>query len=40
MTLLPICLVKVRNSDAAFDSKYVEYCEAWQKGYMPPNFAR
>jgi hypothetical protein len=40
MTLLPICLVKVRNSDAAFDNKYVEYCEAWQKGYMPPNIAR
>lgn len=37
MTLLPICLVKVRNSDAVFDSKYAEYCDAWQKGYMPPN---
>ena len=37
MTLLPICLVKVRNSDAVFDSKYAEYCEAWQKGFMPPN---
>jgi hypothetical protein len=40
MTLLPICLVKVRNSDAVFDSKYLEYCEAWQKGYMPPDMAR
>ena len=40
MTLLPICLVKVHNSDAIFDSKYVEYCEAWQKGYMPPDLAR
>lgn len=40
MTLLPICLVKVRNSDAVFDSKYVEYCEAWQKGLMPPNMAQ
>ncbi len=39
MTLLPICLVKVQNSDAAFDSKYVEYCEAWRKGYMPPDLA-
>jgi hypothetical protein len=37
MTLLPICLVKVRNSDTVFDSKYAEYCEAWQKGSMPPN---
>ena len=40
MTLLPICIVKVRNSDAVFDSKYAEYCEAWQKGFMPPNMAR
>lgn len=40
MTLLPICLVKVRNSDAVFDSKYVDYCDAWQKGYMPPDMAR
>lgn len=40
MTLLPICLVKVRNSDAVFDGKYAEYCEAWQKGFMPPNMAR
>jgi hypothetical protein len=40
MTLLSICLVKVRNSDAVFDSKYVEYCEAWRKGYMPPDMAR
>jgi hypothetical protein len=40
MTLLPICLVKVRNSDAIFDSKYVEYCEAWRKGYMPPDMTR
>jgi hypothetical protein len=40
MTLLPICLVRVRNSDAVFDSKYAEYCEAWQKGFMPPDMAR
>lgn len=40
MTLLPICLVKVRNSDAVYDSKYAEYCGAWQKGYMPPDMAR
>jgi hypothetical protein len=40
LTLLPICLVKVRNSDAIFDGKYVEYCEAWRKGYMPPNMKR
>jgi hypothetical protein len=40
MTLLPICLVKVRNSDAVFDNKYVEYCEAWRKGYMPPDMVR
>jgi hypothetical protein len=39
MTLLPICLVKVRNSDAVFDSKYAEYCDAWQKGFMPPDMA-
>jgi hypothetical protein len=39
MTLLPICLVKVRNSDAVFDSKYAEYCEAWQKGFMPPDMS-
>jgi hypothetical protein len=39
MTLLPICLVKVRNSNAAFDRKYAEYCEAWERGYMPPNMA-
>jgi hypothetical protein len=40
MTLLPICLVKVHNSDALFDSKYLEFCDAWQKGFMPPNMAR
>jgi hypothetical protein len=40
MTLLPICLVKVRNSDAVLDSEYVEYCDAWQKGFMPPDMAR
>jgi hypothetical protein len=40
LTLLPICLVKVRNSDAVFDGKYAEYCDAWQKGYMPPDLAR
>lgn len=37
MTLLPICLVKVHSSDAVFDSSYVEYCDAWQKGLMPPD---
>jgi hypothetical protein len=40
MTLAPICLIKVRNSDAVFDDKYVKYCEAWLRGTMPPNMAR
>ena len=40
LTLLPICLVKVHNSDAVLDSKYLEYCDAWQKGFMPPDMAR
>jgi hypothetical protein len=40
MTLLPICLVKVHNSDALLDSNYFEYCDAWQKGFMPPDMAR
>ena len=40
MTLLPICLVKVRNSDAVLDNKYVEYCDAWQRGIMPPDMVR
>jgi hypothetical protein len=38
MTLLPICLVKVRSSDSVFDSKYVEYCEAWRKGIHAAKF--
>lgn len=37
VTLLPACLVKVRNSDAIFDRKFGEYCEGWQKGFWPPD---
>ena len=37
LVLLSICLVKVPSFSGAFDSKYLEYCAAWQKGYMPPD---
>ena len=39
LTLLPICLVKPGSLDAIFDSKYLDYCDAWEEGYMPPDIA-
>lgn len=40
LTLVAICLVIVRNSNFVFDGNYAENCEAWQKGFMPPDRAR
>ena len=39
LTLIAICLVIVRNSNFVFDGNYAEDCEAWQKGFMPPDRA-
>jgi len=37
LTLIAICIVIVRNTNFVFDGNYAEYCEAWQKGFMPPD---
>jgi hypothetical protein len=37
LTLLAICIVREPSKEQLFDKKYLQYCDAWREGRLPPD---